>query len=356
MCGIFGIQYNSKNHSVDEINLRAKKMQSAAKYRGPDAQGFLHVDSTITGMTRLSIFDNSTYPIPLKSAQSILAFNGEIYDFNTNIQLDFTRSDTGALLQYLDMAQEIEQLNGMFGFARYDLQDRKLLLARDRSGEKPIYYYERPGLFLYGSDIKIILAGLVESEYPQLVNVEDVDFLEINCFEDTPFQGIKMVMPGTQLTVYKASVIENRSYTTAKTLEWQSVKDYEDEADFLLKDSVKMRTKNCIGTFGSFLSGGLDSSLITALSNPNFAVLGEYDVDGFSEGENVIKFASELGTPLHVVKPTKQDFERIFPKLPFLLDTPATWTAFNQFMVFEKVNELNCRVCMSGEGADELFG
>lgn len=356
MCGIYGIQYQKQYYSKDNIIKRADRMQEAAKYRGPDASGHTFKDTTVMGMTRLSIFDKLNYDIPVSSTRSILSYNGEIYDFNTNIDLPFDRSDTGALLNFLDLGKSIEDLNGMFAFAWYEKSSRKLVLARDRAGEKPLYYYKNKGLFIFASDIKIILAGLNDLEYPKLINTDDMEFFELNCNEQTPFDGIKLLKPGHKITISDTEIIEKRTYLSARTTEYNITKDILDEGMFILKDAVRIRCKNRAGTLASFLSGGLDSSLITALSNPDFAVLGQYDIDGYNEGDEVEVFAKDIQIPLHIVKPTKEDFERIFPKLPFLLDTPATWTAFNQFMVFDEVNKQNCRVCMSGEGADELFG
>lgn len=356
MCGIYGIQYKKDKYSQDDILKRAKKMQKAAKYRGPDKSGYVVEDTTVMGMTRLSIFDNLDYEIPVSSDKSTLSFNGEIYDFNTNLELPFNRSDTGALLTYLDEEQDIESLNGMFAFAYYNKITRRLILARDRAGEKPLYYYEKNGIFIFASDIKIILAGLHNSEYPELIINPDINFFELNCEEQTPFKDIKLLKHGYKMSVCDTQVVEKNNYLTSKTSEYNVGKDFLEEGIFLLQDAVKIRCANRAGTLASFLSGGLDSSLITALSKPDFAVLGQYDIPGFNEGTDVEVFAKDIEVPLHIVTPTKLDFESVFPMLPFLLDTPATWTAFNQFMVFKKVNEQSCRVCMSGEGADELFG
>tara|TARA_B100002019_G_scaffold276010_1_gene274412 strand:+ start:8131 stop:9798 length:1668 start_codon:yes stop_codon:yes gene_type:complete len=356
MCGILGIQFDKNLYHHDDIKFRISKMMEVNRYRGRDYEGFNQYDQTFLGMSRLAIFDNKSYPLPVESKNSVITYNGEIYDFNQQIETDFSKSDTGALLNYLEKKKDIEYLNGMFAFGFYEKESKELFLARDRSGEKPLYFYQKKGLFIFASDIKSILAGLSKKEYPKLLENEDIKFFELNCFSNTPFKDIYALKPGNLMKVKNASIKFNSTYLSSKTTEKSVGKDWKDEMKFLIKDAVEIRCKNRSGKIATALSGGLDSSIVTALAKPDFSVLGEYSLKGFTEGKEVHNFAKDIKVNLKVFRPKKSQFNKIFSKIPFLMDTPATWTSFNLFLLYKKVSDNGARICLSGEGADELFG
>ena len=361
MCGITGFNWQDKS--------LIEKMTLTIKHRGPDDEGQVIVDTIGLGMRRLSIIDLATGHQPLSNEDDAvwIVFNGEIYNFkNLRDELEQkehrfkTISDTESIIHGYEMWGEdvCKKLNGMFGFAIWDRQKKKLLLGRDRLGIKPLYYYEDDEKIVFGSEIKSIL---------QAPNVHlTIDFQALNnylTFEYIPaprsiFKEIRKLKPGHWLT-WQAGQIKIRSYwhLEPNIADWNE-KEAEDQLRSILKDSVKMRLISDV-PLGAFLSGGIDSSIIVSL----MADLQKEPVKTFSIGfkessYNELKYARAVANKYHTdhyeltIEPKALELTE---KLIKHLDEPfGDFSIFPTFLVSQMARDV-VTVVLSGDGGDELF-
>src|SRR3989344_5321080 len=270
MCGICGFTWEDRE--------LAKQMIQSLHHRGPD-QGGIYADSNITlGHRRLSIIDLSpsgSQPMANKEGDVIIIYNGEIYNFQELRQeLEqadyhfYSGTDTEVILHgYEEWGEDVVQkLNGMFAFCIYDIAKDKLFLARDRMGIKPLYYYKDKENIIFASEIKaILLAGVKRA-----VNISAAkSFLNLRYIpgEDTLFQGIKKLLPGHTLTFSDGEMII-RKYWDVPLPKRSSLSTFQAGVAVreILQDSVKRQLVADVPV-GVYLSGGIDSSAITALAS-----------------------------------------------------------------------------------------
>ncbi len=371
MCGIAGIV--SKKIPLE--NSRIERIISRIKHRGPDETGFHKTKFTHIGMCRLSIIDLTSpglCPLTINN-EYILAFNGEIYNFiEIREELEKkgytfrTKSDTEVLLMsYIEWGIDcLEKFNGMFAFAIADYKRDILFLARDRAGEKPLYWYEDENKIVFCSEIKGILEILnkVEEDF-----TEEFETLQFSVSERTIFKGVKSLNPATYMIVngIKGNFVEYKikkywdvkfdKEIPNKKLGNREIKKYIDTLDELINDSVKLRLRADV-PLGIYLSGGIDSSLIGCIAKPpvsfycRFAYGDNYDEYEYS------KYVSKITkSELIVVEPKKEDFEKFLPKIVYHLDMPVgSFSILPLFMLAMKAREY-VKIVLSGEGADELF-
>ena len=272
MCGICGIVFRDPKKRVDKTVLR--RMCDAIIHRGPDDDGQMVADSIGLGMRRLSIIDLATGQQPLSNEDRsvTIVFNGEIYNY-LEIRKDLeklghrfrTASDTESIVHGYEAWGErvCEHLNGMFGFALWDHRDKKLFLARDRLGIKPLYYYQDGEKFLFGSEIKSIL------QHPNLrKTIDPVALNNFLTFEYIPsprsiFKEIRKLEPGHWL-IWKNGQLKTESYWQLIPEEkpWEE-NDAREKLACLLEDSVRLRLVSDV-PLGAFLSGGIDSSILVS--------------------------------------------------------------------------------------------
>src|SRR5579859_5377574 len=379
MCGICGVvNFGSSGMPVDEPTLR--RMADTIQHRGPDADGyFVSPDHQVgLGFRRLSIVDLSTGDQPMSNEDDSvwLVFNGEIYnhaDHRPRLEARGhrfrSRGDGEVILHlYEEFGPDcVDHLRGMFAFALWDSRRRRLLLARDRIGVKPLYFAALPHTFLFGSEIKALLGHPALS--PRLNEPALSLYLT---FAATPaprtlFEGVEKLPPGHRLIVDAGS--------GRRTLEryWQPLPDpaelarrrapeeYVERLEGLVRESIGLRMMSDV-PYGAFLSGGVDSSLNVAL----MAELADRPVSTFSVAIEGDSASDELGfaravaqkycTQHHEVVVREQDFLDYLPELVWHQDEPlADPVCVPLHAISEAARRNGTKVVQVGEGADELF-
>ncbi len=369
MCGIVGIL--NKDKPVDYLQL--KKMADAMHYRGPDEEGYYLNKNLGFYHKRLSIIDLEQGKQPMETERYCIIFNGEIYNY-IELRSDLiskghkfkTQSDTEVILHlYEEYGYEsINRLNGMFAFLIYDKPREQLIAARDHFGIKPLYYYINDNKWIFASEIKAILQ---HEEIAAEVNKESLsDYLTFQFIlgEETLFKNIKKFVPGSYMVIN----LNNFSHHTVKY--WSpnfSVDRFHTEDYFiyhlrkLIEDSVRIQLRSDVA-LGTYLSGGIDSSLVTGIAshllNKSLPVFsGAFNEgDEFSEMQYIKQVVDKNGADLHTVYPTSQDFINLLPKLIYHMDEPVAGPGmFPQYMVSQMASE-HVTVVLGGQGGDEIFG
>jgi len=369
MCGIVGIL--NKDQSVNIRQLKA--MADAIHHRGPDDEGHYLDNNLGFYHKRLSIIDPEMGKQPMETERYCIVFNGEIYNY---IELKSelaakghqfrTQSDTEVILRlYEEYGHDsINRLNGMFAFLIYDKPRQQLIAARDHFGIKPLYYYQDGNKWVFASEIKALLK---HSDIQARVNREALtDYLTFQFIlgEETLFQNIKKFMPGRYM------VINLYTFEHESVNYWSpnfSVDKFHTERYFthhlrnLVEDSVRMQLRSDVA-LGSYLSGGIDSSLITGIAsqilNKSLPVFSGAFNEGpeFSEMQYVEDVVKKNNSQLHKVYPSASDFVELLPRLIYLMDEPAAGPGiFPQYMVSRLASE-HVKVVLGGQGGDEIFG
>ncbi|PYX65419.1 MAG: asparagine synthase (glutamine-hydrolyzing), partial [Acidobacteria bacterium] len=372
MCGIHGVlHFDGSPVPIDAMRL----MGRVTVHRGPDDEG-VHIDgSCAIGMRRLSIIDVAGGHQPLRSSDGSLwlVCNGEIYNYQElRAELErrghafLTHSDCEVILAlYREMGDAfVDRLNGMFGFALWDAQRRRLLVGRDRLGIKPMYLLEDGKRFAFASEAKALLAlpgvapALNEDALPGYLHLGYV------VAPHSLFKGIRKLPPATLLTVEHGRVQERRYWRISGAIDTQrSVEDWVDAVRSRLEQSVRMQMVSDV-PIGAFLSGGIDSSAVVGMmaKHSNRPVktysigFGGSDADDYyNELPYASVIARRFGTEHHeiVVKP---DVVGLLPKLIWHLDEPIADTAFITTYLVSKFAREHVTVILSGVGGDEIFG
>ncbi|MCR9244246.1 MAG: asparagine synthase (glutamine-hydrolyzing) [bacterium] len=372
MCGIVGVR-RFDGRSVEEGLLRA--MAARLHHRGPDGDGFaIYAGGAVGfGHTRLSIIDLAGSPQPMTSvaAPVHLTYNGEIFNYAAVREelakngVEFrTAGDTEVLLETvrIDELHGLDRLNGQFAFACFDERTDRLLLARDRVGILPLYYYEGPGFLAFASEVKALLPAIGA---PELDDDAVEDYLTYRSVPPgrTLFRGVKKLAAGHALTVDKSGKVEERVW-------WQLPRDLAgeqltgDDAIRAVADTLERAVERRLVAdvpVGAYLSGGLDSSLTVALMKK---VRAGGEVETFSAGFADPRFdelpyarqvSEAVGTNHHEIHVTAEDFQSLWERLCWHRDGPISEPAdVAIFRIAEQARE-SVKVLLSGEGADELF-
>jgi|TARA_B110000483_G_scaffold190039_1_gene225501 asparagine synthase (glutamine-hydrolysing) len=369
MCGITGI-YSKDN--IPNIEERIQKMNFSIKHRGPDAGGNYIENNIGLGHRRLSIIDTrevSNQPMHSNSNIWHLVFNGEIYNFEEiKMQLNYnfkTNSDTEVIIAAVEekgLDWFIKQANGMFAIALYNSETKELFLVRDRLGIKPFYFYNDGDNFIFSSEIKAILSsGLVDAKF----NEEAVDEYLANRYIRAPytfFKNIFQVNSGTYLSVSKdLSVIENKYWDIPDAFnisteynEEEILKGLDDE----LNKAIKYRLIADV-PLGTYLSGGVDSSLITAITalnnkeKVNTYTIGFDEINEFEYSEII---AEKYKTEHHEILMKKEHYMSNWERLINFKDAPLGVPNEIPLAVMSSKLKEKITVVLSGEGADELMG
>ena len=363
MCGIAGI---IDKETLDTSDL-LKKILSKISYRGPDETGLIKFKNFSFGMNRLSIIDYKKHEPPYynKNKQIWAVFNGEIYNFDNLVkEYDLkhklrTNSDIEIIIFLYEKYGKkfVEKLNGMFSIAIFDKKLNKLLLYRDRSGEKPLYYFKKKKRFIFSSEIKSIL-DLVDSEVNN--NYFQYKTLEICFGKETLFKDIYSLEPGDYLEIDLDTVeIKLNSYWKA----WDNLYTHKssndevlaDELSNLLIDAISLRSANNKNKTGCFVSGGIDSSIVASILKPDYLYTIFFDIGpDFDELDYAKLIAKHIDRDLNIVTAKPSDFERTKKDITYHLDTPCTWTSFSIWRLMEESSK-DIKVILSGDGADEIF-
>ncbi len=364
MCGICGIISPSK---ASESNIT--NMTNALEHRGPDGSGYLIKDQLAFGHRRLSIIDleHGKQPMTSEDGAIWITFNGEIYNYkDLMVELkqnyDFrTNSDTETIIHlYAEKGEKfIKYIRGMFSLAIYDFREKKLIIARDHMGQKPLYYHCHNDTFIFASEIKAILSVAVD--LPKVDEDAIYEYLTIRII--TPprsmFRGIKKLPPGHFL-VYKDGDVNIQRYWHLNFTEKHS-EDFDTTLEMLddnVSEAVKYHLVSDVPV-GSFLSGGLDSSLIVAmmsrhLDSPFDTFSGDVPYKGYSEIEysRIVSKKYDTNNNELLLLPS---LVRSLPKITWHLDEPSDPLSVCIFYLAELAKK-KVKVVLGGDGGDELFG
>jgi asparagine synthase (glutamine-hydrolysing) len=348
------------------------EMCSCIKHRGPDDAGFYSAPDIGLAMRRLAIIDLNTgnQPISNENRDVWVVFNGEIYNY-VNLRKGLierghnlvTTSDTETIVHlYEDFGLDfVRHLRGMFGIALWDAKRRRLVLIRDRMGEKPLYYTLAGNYILFGSEIKSILqAGRARGVNPQAV----CDFLAAGYVprQNTLFEGILKIPPG-HLLVWEGGTAEIRPYWTHGDSTVTRPTSFE-IAKVCLSEQLNEAVKLCLESdveVGAFLSGGIDSSVIVALMRKHNAKVRTFTVGyggkaaGFNELGYAKRVAKHLGTDHHELILGPQSSMELLPKILWHYDEPhGEPTSVLVYLLCEFTRKY-VKVALSGTGGDEIF-
>lgn len=378
MCGIAGfVDYSCKSNSKI-----LDRMRDSLTHRGPDSEGsvVLNNEKFKIGLAhrRLSIIDLTTcgaQPMTDKSGNYSIIFNGEIYNFK-EIKAELlslgcrfrSASDTEVILESFIKwgIQTVNKFIGMFAFVIYDKINNNIILCRDRTGVKPLYYSINSKLILFGSELKSLMA------HPAFE--KNIDFNSVASFlrrgwiaaPYTIFQSTYKLKPGHYLEI-------NLSNRQVKECCYWDVHDYyrmeelsisfedaKEQLHQLLKSSCEYRMV-ADTEVGIFLSGGFDSSTVTAiLQKDRIKKLNTFSIgfedENFNEAPYAKAVAAHLGTNHHEMICTAKDAIELIPKLPFYYDEPFADSSAIPTMLVSKFASAKVKVCLSADGGDEVFG
>jgi asparagine synthase (glutamine-hydrolysing) len=371
MCGICGIYYSNRQQRVDPDVLAAMNQQIA--HRGPDDAGFYVRENVGLAMRRLSIIDVRTGHQPISNEDETLwiVFNGEIYnhrDLRQKLEARGhryrTNSDTETIVHlYEEYGNEcVQHLQGMFAFAIWDQRKRQIFIARDRLGIKPLYYCHDGDRLLFGSEIKALLAHpQLRPEFNRKTLREYLAFGYISG-EETMYAGIRKLMPGHTLTLDPSGEITISPYWDLEVNSEGSDRmreSYVEEYRTRLEACVQSHLMSDV-PLGVFLSGGLDSSAIAALTAKirndriqTFAV--GYGEEEFSELPFAREVAQHIGSEHHEVRLSRDDFFQSLPLCIWHEDEPIVWPSSVPLYFVSRLARDRVKVVLTGEGSDETL-
>ena len=375
MCGVAGIFDVRGSGRATPARLEA--MTAALAHRGPDQKGLYIDDQVGLGHARLSIIDLSTgaQPIHNEDRTAWIVLNGEIYNYpdlrrrlEANGHRFYTATDTEVLLHlYEDKGPDcVDELNGQFALAVWDGRRRTLWLARDHFGICPLYFAERDGALLFASEIKAILAsGILPPATLDPKVLDQVFTFWTPLPGATVFAGVRELEPGHSLTVDAGGLKLRRywdiPYRQPEAFVRTGPAAVADDVMTLLMEATRIRLRADVPV-GSYLSGGLDSSGITALIARHFnrgvRTFGvSFDEAVFDERAYQAEMAAALGVEHHELRVGNALIAEAFPVVVRHAEAPVLRTAAApMFLLSRLVREQGIKVVCTGEGADEVFG
>lgn len=370
MCGIAGL-IDRRGNGVSTDTL--VRMQGSLTHRGPDDAGIYIHENVGLVHTRLSIIDLGTGHQPMCNEDGTvwIVFNGEIYNYK-ELQGHLlakghtlrTNCDTEVIVHLyeeygLDCATH---LNGMFAFAIWDQNARRLLLARDRMGVKPLYYAATDRHFVFGSEVKALFQSTaIQPECNEQRLPEYLVFRAVAGTE-TLFKGVRHLPPGHVLVLESGEpkVSEYWSLGRRPIVEASDEGEYLDQVAHLLEDSVRLRLRSDV-PLGTFCSGGIDSSLVTAVAarlrgSPLNTFSVGFEEDDYDERKYARLVSQRYRTTHHELVVGNQSFADALPEAIWLNDEPLTHPNSIPLLVLSRYAKQFVTVILTGEGADELFG
>ncbi|OYW52278.1 MAG: asparagine synthase (glutamine-hydrolyzing) [Hyphomicrobium sp. 32-62-53] len=390
MCGLAGYFGGLDRAFAGDARAILRAMSDAIRHRGPDGEGQWVSSDDLCGLAhrRLSIIDLSpagAQPMVSQAGSHVIAFNGEIYNF-ADLRRDVearrgpvawrSHSDTEVLLELiadLGVGKALERVDGMFALAVYDLGNRSLTLARDAFGEKPIYYGYSGASLLFGSELKALSAfpGFAPETNTQAL----ADYFKY-AYVPAPasiYEGIYKLPPAHVLTITQDDVAQGRlpepspwweigpaALSARKCPFSGTYQQALEEVRETLTSATKRRLMSDV-PLGALLSGGIDSSLVTALmqsaaGQPVKTFSIGMDEPGFNEAEHARAVATHLGTDHHELILSPRDVQSAIPAVAAIYDEPfADSSQVPTYLVARMARE-RVTVALSGDGGDEVFG
>lgn len=385
MCGIAGFFDVSRRIEISQAQVMADQIS----HRGPDDAGFWG-DATVgvaLSHRRLSILDLSQaghQPMASHSGRYVIVFNGEIYNhLNIRAELGSTQgspqwrghTDTETLLagiEHWGLESTLKKISGMFAFALWDKQSQKLYLARDRFGEKPLYYGLQNGIFMFASELKALKAH--KSFEGEIDRDALVSFFRFNCVPApcSIYKGVYKLTPGSflEISVQKinAGRFDPQAYWSALQVADSARSNPflgdEIEAQKSLENTLRTAVRQQMVAdvpLGAFLSGGIDSSTIVALmqtesSRPIKTFTIGFNDKFHNEADHARAVAAHLKTEHHEFTVNPEDALNVIPLLPELYDEPFSDSSQIPTFLVSKLTKNHVTVALSGDGGDELFG
>lgn len=361
MCGIFGYA------GFDEPKL-LERMGTVLQHRGPDDVGYYRHDRVHLGIRRLSIIDlaGGKQPVTNEDGALVVVYNGELYNYleltkvlQARGHTFTTRSDTEVIVHaYEEYGIDfLHKLHGMFAFALYDVHKRALLLARDRIGIKPLYYYCRHGKLIFASEIKAILGSDAVERACNLGAIEPYLELRYAPNPTTLFQDI-YTLPAAHYMYWQANQLTLRQYWQLPPYEgsYRRPGYYKEQFEAAFVDAVRTHMRSDVPV-GAYLSGGVDSSLVVAAMRGFTTSLKTFSI-GFDSPIDETRQARELATALgcehHEVICLPEHFA-LLPKVLWHLERPIGDALILAYYMLAQETSKQVKVVLSGEGADELF-
>jgi asparagine synthase (glutamine-hydrolysing) len=372
MCGLSGF-VSLDRRAADENTLR--RMTATLRHRGPDDEGYFLDGPVALGHRRLNIIDLATghQPIANETGTVHAMLNGEIYNYRSLTATlrarghrFTTTSDTEVLVHAWEEFGEdcVTHFNGMFALVLWDAERRKLFAARDRMGEKPFYYAERPDVFVFGSELRALL------QHPEVARTLDLRgfsrYLTHGYLPDphTILEGVLKLPPGHWLTLVDGKVRLERywdiPFDTSRVRQTRSAEAWADELWQALQASVRHRLVSDVPV-GIFLSGGIDSSAVTAAAlavepGRRFQTFSiGFEEPSYSEERFARMVADRLGTDHRPFTFTSADAVPLVERLGSLLDEPLADPAFLPTLYLAHHTRESVTVALGGDGGDELL-
>lgn len=372
MCGIAG-QLAFNRTPIPYLDVRLNSMSRLLSHRGPDGEGKWLDSTKRVGFVhrRLAIIDLSASAAqPMQGANgTAITYNGEIYNYpelRKTLAHSWTfksNSDTECILAAYDRYGDecLSHFRGMFAFALWDEREQRLFCARDRFGIKPFYYAVVDGIFFFASEAKALLPFLPEIRTNEAALAEYLAF-QYTIGEKTLFEGIHQLLPGHALSIEDGKLRIWRYWDVSHDIDFDHSPAYfHRRLRELLEDSVSVHGRSAVPV-ASYISGGIDSSLMFSLArnNPSSSSLGFHgrfmEHAGYDESHYANAAASHGNGALHTIDITAEDFRRHIDQVIYHLDFPVAGPgAFAQFMVSKLAAE-HVKVVLGGQGGDEIFG
>lgn len=366
MCGFVGIV----NSQVDEPKEYINSMMEAIKHRGPDSKGYYVNEHIALGFRRLSIIDmtkNASQPMVNEDESVVLVFNGEIYNYQELrkelIHKNHTfksNTDSEVIIHaYEEYGIDLlHRLRGMFAFVIWDSKKESVFIARDFFGIKPLYYSQNTEdhSMIFGSEIKSFMKYPLFNKELNKEALKPYLTFQYSAMDETFFKGVFKLKPG-HYGLYKNGELMIKNYWRPDlTKENHPIEDVIDQVKDTVKASVDAHSISDVKV-GSFLSGGVDSSYITALLKPDktFTVGFDNHDDQFNE-TNLAKELSDILTINNYKKIINSDeFFEALPTIQYMMDEPEANLSAVPLYFLSKLAKEHVSVVLSGEGADELF-
>jgi asparagine synthase (glutamine-hydrolysing) len=377
MCGIAGVMNRRESLAAPELG-QLSAMAGALSHRGPDEFGVYRDGRAGLAHARLSIIDLATGQQPLSNERGTLwiTFNGEIFNY-LELRHELiarghqftTRSDTEVIVHAYEEwgAAAFRRLNGQWAVGLWDTERKELILARDPFGVRPLYVVEHGGRLSFASEVKALFAG--DPALPRRIDAVGLDQLFTfwsPVAPQTVFEGIEEVEPGTVRIYSASSISHHRSYEPAFPEDEPSqfhgtFDDAVEEVRAALSEATSLRMLRADVPVGSYLSGGLDSSLIAALGlrakGSNFSTFSlRFEDAEYDETVHQRVMAERLGSDHREVLVSRGDIARVFPEVIRHTERPILRTAAAPLYLLSKlVHDAGIKVVLTGEGADEMF-
>lgn len=372
MCGLFGF-VAATSMAADRAHTTLRDGMERIRHRGPDGEGTWVSNDGFAGLghLRLAIIDIESGAQPMTSSDGryTIIFNGEVYNYvelREEIGGEFrTHSDTEVILRAYELWGQdcLQRLRGMFAIAIWDALERKLFLARDRFGIKPLYWARAKGGLYFASEMKALLPFL-DSRNVNARALSDYFTFQFCLGEKTLIQDIWQLPAAHYSFTSPGEMPDPRRYWEVHYdidyahTEWY----FSDRLRELLEDSVKLHGRADV-EIGSYVSGGVDSSLLASMTRSGrpqerFQAFNGRFTEGpdFDESRYAATLADEQAMQLHVVDISEQDFVDHIAKVIWHLDQPTAGPgSFPQYMVSKRVGE-HVKVVIGGQGGDEIFG